>query len=34
LLLEYYPKAQLESDLARRVFVLPRSMSARSGATS
>lgn len=23
LLLEYYPKAQLESDLARRVFVLP-----------
>jgi hypothetical protein len=24
LLLEFYPKAQLESDLARRVFVLPR----------
>jgi hypothetical protein len=23
LLLDYYPKAQLESDLARRVFVLP-----------
>jgi predicted metal-dependent hydrolase len=33
LLLEYYPKAQLESDLARRVFVLPRSNTARSGAT-
>ena len=33
LLLEYYPKAQLESDLARQVFVLPRSISARSGAT-
>jgi hypothetical protein len=33
LLLEYYPKAQLESDLARQVFVLPRSISVRSGAT-
>jgi hypothetical protein len=32
LLLEYYPKAQLESDLARRVFVLPQSISGRSGA--
>jgi hypothetical protein len=31
LLLEYYPKAQLESDLARRVFVLPHSISGRSG---
>jgi hypothetical protein len=28
LLLDYYPKAQLESDLARRVFILPRSVSA------
>jgi hypothetical protein len=25
LLLEFYPKAQLESELARKVFVLPRS---------
>jgi hypothetical protein len=32
LLLEYYPKAQLESDLARQVFVLPHSISGRSGA--
>ena len=32
LLLEYYPKAQLESDLARRVFVLPHSISGRSAA--
>ena len=32
LLLEYYPREQLESDLARQVFVLPRSVSVRSGA--
>jgi predicted metal-dependent hydrolase len=32
LLLEYYPKAQLESDLARRVFVLPHSIFGRSAA--
>ena len=33
LLLEFYPKAQLESDLARKVFLLPRSIAARSPAT-
>jgi hypothetical protein len=33
LLLEFYPKAQLESDLARQVFVLPHSISVRNGAT-
>jgi hypothetical protein len=32
LLLEFYPKAQLESDLARTVFVLPHSVSARGSA--
>jgi hypothetical protein len=34
LLLEFYPQAQLESDLARKVFLLPRSSSARSPATT
>ena len=33
LLLEFYPKAQLESDLARQVFVLPHSISVRNGTT-
>ncbi len=32
LLLDYYPKAQLETDLARRVFILPRGIAASSGA--
>jgi hypothetical protein len=31
LLTQFYPRAQLASDLARRVFVLPRSNPARSG---
>ena len=30
LLRRYYPQAQLESDMARRVFLLPHSSSARS----
>ena len=30
LLLQYYPQAQLESDMARRVFLLPRSSPSRS----
>jgi hypothetical protein len=30
LLLQFYPKAQLDSELARKVFLLPRSMSPRS----
>ena len=29
LLLQYYPRAQLESDLARRVFLLPRAPDSR-----
>ena len=29
LLLQFYPQAQLESDLARRVFLLPRASYAR-----
>jgi hypothetical protein len=29
LLLQYYPKAQLDSELARKVFLLPRSMAPR-----
>jgi len=32
LLLHYYPRSQLQSELARRVFILPRPASPESGA--
>jgi hypothetical protein len=30
LLLRFYPQAQLESDLARRIFLLPRALGSRA----